>query len=126
MDRVRAMRTALSRTDIDSPELVNQLFTLNNTLLDLDTKVNGNKSKAEIGELDRPTIDTRVGTARRGLSSTYGPTAMHAESLEIAKMDLKEIEASLDNITNIEIPKIERALQAAGAPWIVGQALPRS
>ncbi|HLF62877.1 MAG TPA: hypothetical protein VI603_03955 [Saprospiraceae bacterium] len=126
IERVRAMRTALSRTDIDSPDLVQQLHTLNNTLLDLDTKINGNKSKAEIGELDRPTIDSRLGTARRGLSTTYGPTAMHAENLEIVKLDLKEIETSLDNITNMEIPKVERALQAAGAPWIVGQALPRS
>ncbi len=126
IDRVRAMRTALSRTDIDSPELVNQLFSLNNTLLDLDSKVNGNKAKAEIGELDGPTLDSRLGTARRGLSTTYGPTEMHKESLEIAKMQLKEIESSLDAITNMEIPKLERGLQEAGAPWIVGQALPRS
>lgn len=123
-ERVRAMRTALSRTDIDSPDLTKQLFTLNNTLMDLDIKMNGDKARAEIGELQQPTLDDRMGTARRGLSTTYGPTAMHVENLDIAKSMLKEIEGSLNAITNAEIPKLERALQAAGAPWIVGQALP--
>jgi hypothetical protein len=125
-DRIGAMRTALARTDTESPELVSQLFSLKNTLTDLDIRINGNKVKAEIGALDGPTIDDRVGTARRGLSTTYGPTAMHQENLEIAKAELQEIEKSLDQITKIEIPKIERALQASGAPWIVGQVLPKS
>jgi hypothetical protein len=51
---------------------------------------------------------------------------MHAENLDIAKNELREIEAQLEVITGTEIPKLERGLQAAGAPWIVGQVLPKS
>jgi hypothetical protein len=126
MDRVGAMRTALGRTDSDSPDLVSQLYGLKNNLVDLDIRINGSKVKAEIGEVDGSTIDSRLGTARRGLSTTYGPTAMHQENLDIAKSELMEIESELDQITRTEIPKLERALQASGAPWIAGQALPRS
>jgi hypothetical protein len=30
----------------------------------------------------------------------------------------------LQRLVEIEMPRIERAMQAAGAPWIEGQALP--
>jgi hypothetical protein len=125
-ERVRALRTALSRTDVDSPELASQLFSLNNSLMDLDIRINGDKAKAEIGEIQKPTINSRMGVARRGLSTTYGPTQMHAESLEIAKAEYIEVEALVNTLTTIEIPKLERALQDIGAPWIVGQTLPKS
>lgn len=125
-ERVRAMRTALSRSDVDSPELAAQLYSLNNALMDLDIRMNGDKAKAEIGELQKPTINSRMGVARRGLSTTYGPTQMHAESLEIARAEYLEVESLVNTLTTIEIPKLERALQEAGAPWIVGQTLPRS
>lgn len=126
MERVRAMRSALTRTDVDSPELASQLYTLNNSLMDLDIRMNGDKAKAEIGEIQKPTINSRMRVARRGLGTTYGPTQMHAESLEIAKTEYIEVEALVNTLTTIEMPKLERALQNAGAPWIVGQTLPRS
>ena len=49
---------------------------------------------------------------------------MHKRSLEIAATEFKELKKNLENIINIELPKIENALKAAGAPWIDGQPIP--
>ncbi len=46
---------------------------------------------------------------------------MHKRNLEIAATELKK---NLENIINMELPKIEDALKAAGAPWFDGQPIP--
>ncbi len=126
MARAKAMRIALTRTDTDNPELAKQLQYLSDALDDLDIRMHGSKAKAEIGELDTPTVQSRYGVARSGLSTTYGPTTTDEENLEIARDSLKGIRNALDALSGVEIPKLERALQDAGAPWIVGQPLPKS
>ena len=89
-------------------------------------QMNGNRSKGEIGERSNPTVRSRMFVAFRAMSNTYGPTKMHKESLEIGKKELEGITAKLENYSNKIIPELERALEAAGAPWIEGQALPRN
>ena len=115
-----------ARTDRDVPELSAQLHHLDQALLDLDEQMNGSDVKAEIGELDKPTIRSHLGYARSGLSTTYGPTTMQKQNLEIAKEGLKGVRNALDTLAVDEIPKLEQALQQAGAPWIVGQPTPKS
>ena len=85
-----------------------------------------NPVKNEIGERNPPNLRSRIRVASRGLSTTYGPTKLHKESLDIAKSQFKEIETKLDKLSNVEIPRLERALMEAGAPWIEGQALPKN
>ena len=62
----------------------------------------------------------------RGLSTTYGPTPMHRESLAIAIKEMKEMKTKVEKMSEEEIPRLEKALQSAGAPWIEGQALPKN
>ena len=49
---------------------------------------------------------------------------MQKRSLEIAATEFKELKKNLENIINMELPKVEKALKAAGAPWIDGQSIP--
>ena len=56
--------------------------------------------------------------------STYGATPLHKRSLEIAATEFLELKKNLDIIINQDIPKIENALKAAGAPWIDRQPIP--
>lgn len=121
-NRIAAMQTAATRTDSDVAGIVTQLHTLKKEVQKLDARVNGNQSKEEIGEKNDPTVSSRMFIAMRGLT-TYGPTDLHRQSLEIAKAEFQELKQELDDICNNKIPAVERALAAAGAPWIEGQPL---
>ena len=123
--KVQAMQTALERTSIEPGKLDAQLYQLKQKLLNLQEKMEGDPAKEEIGESNPPTIQSRLSVAGRGMRSTYGLTPTHVKSMEIARKQLKEIKSELEMIHTQEIPKMESALKAAGAPWIEGQALPK-
>ncbi|MCB0584240.1 MAG: glycosyl hydrolase, partial [Phaeodactylibacter sp.] len=126
MERVKAMQLALSRTPAVPGKLEEQLGQLRQSLLELDEKMNGNRSKQEIGEIVPPTVQNRLSTAVSGTRlSTYGPSPLHRRSLEIAQTELSRIKTDLSRILEEQIPQLEKAMAEAGAPWIEGQPLPR-
>jgi len=101
--------------------LVTKIYQAKQQLLDLDMKVNGDPAKIEIGERTNPTPRNRMFVGFRALNTTYGPTAMHRESIEIGKKQLSNIKSELKQIVDTIIPGIEKELKALGAPWIEGQ-----
>lgn len=125
-EKVAAMKTALSRSDNDSPELIMLLHDLDLKLKAVDSEMSGSHVKSEIGERTNPTIRSRMFTAMRGLWSMYGPTPLHEESLSIAQEELASILPRIEEIETVDIPNIEKALQNVGAPWIEGMSVPRN
>jgi hypothetical protein len=97
---------------------------LTQDLNELDRQLNGNSAKREVGEKNDPTIGTRYYIASSGISTTYGPTPMHRESLEMAKQEYTGIRDQLETIRDERIPALEQLLIDAGAPWMDGQAIP--
>ncbi|MEO0337777.1 MAG: glycosyl hydrolase, partial [Bacteroidota bacterium] len=123
MDKVKAMQTALSRSDVDNPGLNEQLYTIMQDLHNINEEMNGNRSKSTIGERNKPTIGSRMSVAFRGMNTTYGPTKTHRASLKIAQDELASMQGKVEAV-NSQIEELEAPLQAAGAPWIEGQAAP--
>jgi hypothetical protein len=78
-------------------------------------------TKNEVGEKNNPSIGTFLRVASRGLSTTYGPTAMHQENLVIAKKILATFKAKVAVYTTKTIPALEKQLQDAGAPVLLKQ-----
>jgi photosystem II stability/assembly factor-like uncharacterized protein len=124
MEKVDAMIVALGRAKIEPGAMNKQLYDLKQQLYNLDEKLSGNQTKSEIGERNAPTIGSRLRVARRGLSTTYGPTQLHRESLDIAKKELATIAGQVEKISLDVIPSLEKSLNEAGAPYIHGQAIP--
>jgi photosystem II stability/assembly factor-like uncharacterized protein len=93
-------------------DLKKQMQLLNQTL-------NGNSSKQEIGEKDNPSIASRLSVAQRGFNTTYGPTAMHMESLDMAKNLFTRVESKFKKFIEVDIPAIEDKLLKAGVPPIL-------
>ena len=122
--KINAMRTALARADIEPGKLDADLFELKSMLQELRSELYGSSAKNEIGERNPPTVQSRYYVARRGISTTYGPTDMHIRTLEVARDQMKEIKDKINRISNVEVPKLEQELAKAGAPWIEGQTLP--
>lgn len=125
MEMVEAMQTAAVRMDEEDPAMMKQLYELKQSLYDIEEMMNGNRSKSMIGERTRPTVQSRMSVAFRGMNSTYGPTQNHRNSLAIAKDELVSIKTKLES-TGTEIKKMSKKLAESGAPWIEGQTMPKN
>ncbi len=120
IEKVEAMQTALSRADDDAPDLVSRLHDVRMTLLELREEMEGRESKNEIGERNPPTPTSRLFVGYRALSTTYGPTETHRETVETGRRELTDIQERLSEIVDAVIPELERDLEAAGAPPVEG------
>jgi hypothetical protein len=119
------MEKALERTPAAPGNLDKQLYDLKQALYVIDEKMNGNRSKDEVGEKNNPTVSSRLEIATWGsFGSTYGPTRDQKQSLEIAESEFLELKKELDVILNVKLPAFEKALMEAGAPWVAGQPIP--
>ena len=125
LERVSLLQKALTRTPAAPGDLDSELYRLKQSLMALDEQLSGDRSKQEIGEKDKSTIARRLNVASSGtFGSTYGPAPLHKRSLEIAAAEFEELKKDLEEIVNIELPRVEEALRNAGAPWIEGQPIP--
>jgi chromosome segregation ATPase len=122
--RVKNMESAISRTNGDIGDLAVQLHALKQKMNEMDMMVSGSPSKDEIGEKNPPNIRSRMFIGYRGMNSTYGPTEMHKKSVSLAQEEITEMLPKVKKLYEEEIPRMERALMAAGAPWMEGMVMP--
>ena len=118
LDKVDAMQTALDRADRPSSELNQRLFEAREALLDFQQRVSGYRSKGEVGERNDPSPQSRFSVGSRGLSTTYGPTALHRQAVETGKSELTAFEAELEAFIRSTMTALESAIQTVGAPPI--------
>jgi photosystem II stability/assembly factor-like uncharacterized protein len=126
MKKLSAMEMALQNADVEPGAMNEQFFKVKQEMLSYSATLFGNSAKGEVGEKNNPTIGSRMGVARRGLRTSYGPTDMHAESLRIAKKELGVILPKIVKLDEVTIPGLEDALRKVGAPYISGQKIPKT
>tara|TARA_B100000575_G_scaffold6854_1_gene5086 strand:- start:927 stop:2546 length:1620 start_codon:yes stop_codon:yes gene_type:complete len=119
MNMVKAMRLSLSRSESTNNELSSRLFGLEEELNQLSKKVYGNSAKSQIGVKNDPTVSSYIGNAYRGLTSTYGPTGQHKQSINIASSMLDKLYVELDAISS-NLPNLKVELDKMNAPLIIG------
>ena len=118
--KAAALKMAARRTE-SSPELfVEDLSKIEQALFVLERKATGSAAREEVGEKNPPNIQTHLRVAYRGLSTTYGPTALHRKSLSVAQQMIAIYRPELDVITKKMLPQLEKKLQQFGAPYIQG------
>ena len=123
MKKVKAMEVALSRTDVVPGSLNKSLHDLKQQLYAFEEKLEGNSSRSEIGERNPPNVGTHLRVAMRGMSTTYGPTPLHKQSLGIANTMLNGLFSEISTISTTTIPGLEQELRRLGAPYILGQGI---
>ncbi|MBT8178194.1 MAG: glycosyl hydrolase, partial [Eudoraea sp.] len=123
MKKVKAMQVALSRTNVAPGTLDKQLHDLKQQLYTFEEKLEGNSSRDEIGERNPPTVGTHLRVAMRGMSTTYGPTPLHKQSMGIAGSMLNGMIGEMKTISTETIPALEQELKRLGAPYIIGQGM---
>ncbi len=123
--QVKAIKTALRRSMAAPKPLYEAVEAFRLQLDDIKRDLTGNPSKGAVGEKGRMTVGHRLGVAHAGtLSSTYGPTPMHRENLEIAERAFAEIRTRLNKLLGPDLRALEEKLRQAGAPWTRGQPIP--
>jgi photosystem II stability/assembly factor-like uncharacterized protein len=123
-EKLNAISKALSRAEVAPGDINSRIYELKTALGKIELQFYGSKAKGEVGEKNNPTVYGRLGVAQTGTtSSTYGPTATHKMSLEIAQEEFNKLKLELTDIVENKIPIIENELIDLGAPWIEGQPL---
>ncbi|MCF8232353.1 MAG: hypothetical protein K9J27_09200 [Bacteroidales bacterium] len=120
-----AMKKALSRSQKTDTALSRRINNLVIDLKQLRKRIYGSPAKDEVGEKGPPTVRDRMGAVISGVSrSTYGPTPTHQKTFAFARKEYNKLVESLKGFTDQTIPKLEKELEAIGAPYIEGQEFP--
>ncbi|MGH9464573.1 MAG: glycosyl hydrolase, partial [Thermoanaerobaculia bacterium] len=108
-----------------SGELRERIRALARDLYAVRERLSGDPVLAALSEPAAPSVVGRLYQISFGSWSTRsGPTATHRRNLEIAETEYTAVSADLRRLLDTEIPAIEQALEAAGAPWTPGRKLP--
>ncbi|WP_432410494.1 VPS10 domain-containing protein [Rasiella sp. SM2506] len=118
INRAKAMQTALTRSRIAPGVMNERLMTVLKELQKLNTELNGNYARNEIGEKGNPALGDRMFAIFRGIErSTYGPTTSHNEQMQIVKTQISTALAKLE-VSKRALDALYTELQNIGAPYV--------
>jgi len=101
-------------------EVMERIASLQDQLNVLDSQLNGNPAKNEIGEKVKPNIVGRLFALNRGVTtSTYGPTETHKMTIEIILDQWNSINDSLIELQS-EAQDLGSTIVKAGGAWVEG------
>ena len=98
------MKANIKFINNNKEQLTKEIYTLVNKMNELNRTLGGSETRKELGEKDFLTINDRLSSARGGwYSNTYGPTALHMKSFEMAKELYNKINPKVvDYIDNVD------------------------
>jgi hypothetical protein len=116
--QISMYKNACFRMEGDAGDLLEEVYRTEAKVQKLNVLLNGMQSKGQVGVQEAATVGGRLSVASRGLSTTYGPTEMHKESLQIGIEEMKPIRDNLQTLKNTTLPALEEKLLNAGAPIV--------
>ena len=123
--RLGSIKQAVDNTAGLDPNLAVEVRAMQTRLLDILERFDGDQTKPRRNEPGMPGINGRLQTVVAGIwSTTTGPTQSHRRCLEIAGQEYEAVAGDLRQLVEQQIPELEKKLEAAGAPWTPGRAIP--
>jgi chromosome segregation ATPase len=117
--RINLMRRAAQEASGSTPALMNEVKALDEKIDGILHALRGGRDNTDIPP---PSISQRVNTiAQRIRLSALRPTQSQIENYNLAADEFKPVLARLKTLLEVEMPKLEKALDAAGAPWTPGR-----
>lgn len=124
-DRLRHMRAALVQTPKADPSLFSRMDEISGRLEAMNLQFSGDPIRGQWNMPSVPSIRGRVGYVQYGHWDTrQEPTQTQLASIEIAEGEYAAFIGGLRNLVEVELPRLETDLAAAGAPWTPGRRLP--
>jgi photosystem II stability/assembly factor-like uncharacterized protein len=120
--RIKYIKVALHNTPNAPPELMNQALTLEQQLKDILRALIGDRTISKRSGSQPPSISYRVGRIIYGTwRSTSAPTQTQREQYRIASEEFEPQLAKLKQLVEVDMKKLEKAMEEAGAPWTPGR-----
>ena len=125
-ERLQFIRKALVDTPRATPELMARARVLQLRLADIALELERDPVRGELNEPAVPTISERVGRVVGGLwYTTSAPTETQRRSIEVAERQFDDLEGRLHELVETDLARLEADMEAAGAPWTPGRAVPQ-
>lgn len=110
---------AYKKSGILEESITAQLFEYQRDYQEIDTKLNNPKAIRELQIDYQPTISNRLSAVWSGVSnSSYGPTPMHREVLQIAVDEMNDLKPKLEGL-KMNLNSLRKDLVDAGAPEVI-------
>jgi hypothetical protein len=124
-EQLQLIKKALGESAHSDASLDMEVRALERRLAELREVAYGNEAQDELGEPVPHSIGRRLSSAYMGtVLSTYGPTPNHQQTLAIAKEELEEVKAGLEQLVDVDLQAFEEKLDTAGVPWTPGRSVP--
>jgi hypothetical protein len=122
-NRIKMIETAILDAPKVSLDLQNQLFQLKKRLEKTSRDMYGDATLAKREFETTPSVNSRIMGVQSSLwGATSAPSESNRKSYDIASKLMNVIVTELNNV-NSEIEKVEKSLDAAGAPYTPGRAI---
>lgn len=123
--RVEHLERAVQDTPGADAGWLSELSAIDDRLRALDVTLNGDRVLRDRDEASPPSVREAVeGVARNSTASSSAPTETDRARLADARAAFEPLYAELRAIVETDLPALEAKLEAAGAPWTPGRALP--
>jgi len=119
--KLELIRTAIDRTPGDIASLEAGYAAIRGEMLALENELGGLESRERKGATPVTTADRIMGASWIG---AYGPTQQNREQFAYGLAGLDDAVARIDQLGNVDLPALQDAMLAAGAPWTPGSDIP--
>ena len=120
--RLGLMRRAVVETPGADTKLIDDIAALDKRMNDILRQLRGDTVIASRNENVLPSINERVNGIRGGLDQTLQrPTQTQREQYAIASQEFEAVLGQLRSLVEGDLVKVEKALEAAGAPYTPGR-----
>lgn len=117
--RIGLLKRSAQEAPVDNARLVAQSEALDN---EIDAILNELRGGRENSDIPPPSINTRVGyISERIRLSTVRPSQTQMQQYELSNAEFQPVLARLRKLVDTDMPALEKALEAAGAPLVPGQ-----
>jgi hypothetical protein len=121
-EKLKYLTIAVNQTSGLPAGTVQEVAALEQRLIDIDRKLNGDRSLQSREFPVPPSISGRINTIVGGLwSSTSTPTTTQKNSLDLVRKEFKDVYVAIRQLAEVDIVKLETKLEEAGAPWTPGR-----
>ncbi len=117
--RITLLKRSASEAPVDNKKLVDQAEAFDN---EIDALINELRGGRENSEIPPPSIAQRVGNVAGTIRlSTIKPTQSQMTNYELSNSELASLLTRLRKLVEIDLPRFEKELDAAGAPMTPGR-----
>jgi len=117
--KIGLLKRSAQEAPVDNGRLVAEAERLDN---EVDTILNDLRGGRENTDTPPPSLNDRIGyVAERIRLSTITPSRTQVEQYELVNSELQPVLARLRKLIDTDLPALQKALDAAGAPLVPGQ-----